>query len=441
MGFFDSLISKKQCSVCGAEMGMLERKELANGGNLCNNCAEKLSPWFPTETRKKSTPEQIKEQMQYREQNKQAVQRFQATRTIGSSTKVYLDEMNRKFMVTSSSNLMDANPDVVDASAITNVAVDINESKHELRTKDENGRSVSYTPPRYDFSYDFYVNIDVNHPYFNRMRVKVNSSSVWIRYDYLQARGMGGYTGNRAGAGFGFNGNMNTNGAMNAAGILGAVINGLQQAGMAANAGQAGMYPPEYQKNMAIAEDIRVSLLQMRNPGAPIPNAGMGMGNGMGTVGGVAGMGAAGMGMQQGMQQQMYPGQGMQQGYPQQGMQQQMYPGQGMQQGYPQQGMQQQMYPGQGMQQGYPQQGMQQQMYPGQGMQQGYPQQGMQQQMYPGQGMQQGYPQQGYPGQGMPQQGYPQQGMQQPGMGQWFCPNCGAPNDGAFCQSCGAPKP
>jgi hypothetical protein len=72
------------------------------------------------------------------------------------------------------------------------------------------------------------------------------------------------------------------------------------------------------------------------------------------------------------------------------------------------------------------QQGMQQQMYPGQGMQQGYPQQGMQQQMYPGQGM---------------QQGYPQQGMQQPGMGQWFCPNCGAPNDGAFCQSCGAPKP
>ena len=256
MGFFDSLISKKQCSVCGAEMGMLERKELANGGNLCNNCAEKLSPWFPTETRKKSTPEQIKEQMQYREQNKQAVQRFQATRTIGSSTKVYLDEMNRKFMVTSSSNLMDANPDVVDASAITNVSVDINESKHELRTKDENGRSVSYTPPRYDFSYDFYVNIDVNHPYFNRMRVKVNSSSVWIRYDYLQARGMGGYTGNRAGAGFGFNGNMNTNGAMNAAGILGAVINGLQQAGMAANAGQAGMYPPEYQKNMAIGKTI-----------------------------------------------------------------------------------------------------------------------------------------------------------------------------------------
>ena len=384
MGFFDGLLKKKECSVCGAEMGMLERKELANGGNLCNNCADKLSPWFPTEKRKQSTPQQIQEQMQYREQNKQMVQRFQATRTIGNSTRVYLDEMNRKFMVSSSNNLMDANPDVVDASAITNVTIDVNESKHELRTKDENNRSISYTPPRYDFSYDFYVIIDVNHPYFNRMRFQVNSSSVWIRYDYLQQRGMTGYMGNQMGNSYSVGGNMNMNMNMNsaagaAAGILGAVINGLQAAGMANN-NNGNIYPPEYQKNMAIAEDIRVSLLRLRDPNMAMPNPAMGapgMGNGMGTVGGVAGMAAAG-GMAAGMQP-------------------------GFQQGYPQQGMQQQGYPGQGMQQ---------QMYP----QQGYPQQGMQQQMYPQQGM-------------------------QPGMEKWFCPNCGAPNEGGFCQNCGTPKP
>ena len=384
MGFFDGLLKKKECSVCGAEMGMLERKELANGGNLCNNCADKLSPWFPTEKRKQSTPQQIQEQMQYREQNKQMVQRFQATRTIGNSTRVYLDEMNRKFMVSSSNNLMDANPDVVDASAITNVTIDVNESKHELRTKDENNRSISYTPPRYDFSYDFYVIIDVNHPYFNRMRFKVNSSSVWIRYDYLQQRGMTGYMGNQMGNSYSVGGNMNMNMNMNsaagaAAGILGAVINGLQAAGMANN-NNGIIYPPEYQKNMAIAEDIRVSLLRLRDPNMAMPNPAMGapgMSNGMGTVGGVAGMAAAG-GMAAGMQP-------------------------GFQQGYPQQGMQQQGYPGQGMQQ---------QMYP----QQGYPQQGMQQQMYPQQGM-------------------------QTGMEKWFCPNCGAPNEGGFCQNCGTPKP
>ena len=428
MGFFGSLFEKRQCSICGKEMGLTERKELS-GGNLCDDCAEKLSDWFSTEARKASTPQQIKEQLAYREQNRQAVAQFRATRTIGKNTKVYLDEMNRKFMVSAASNLQDDNPDVIDASAITNVAVDIDESKHELRTKDDEGRSVSYNPPRYDFSYDFYVNIDVSHPYCSHRRIKVNSSSVWVRYDYLQARGLSGFGNRTMGNSFNAGGNMGNMGA--AAGILGAVINGIQSSMNANNPG--AMYPPDYQENMAIAEDIRASLMNLRNPGSvPTPGMGMGMGAnaGMGTVGGVAAMAAAGgmaaAGMpQQGYPQQGYPGQMPQQGYPQQG-----YPGQMPQQGYPQQG-----YPGQMPQQGYPQQGypgqMPQQGYPGQMPQQGYPQQ----QGYPGQMPQQGYPQQGYPGQ-MPQQGYPQQAN----AGSWTCPNCGTANQGQFCIGCGAPK-
>ncbi|MBR6817366.1 MAG: DUF4428 domain-containing protein [Acidaminococcaceae bacterium] len=423
MGFFGSLFEKRQCSICGKEMGLTERKELS-GGNLCDDCAEKLSDWFSTEARKASTPQQIKEQLAYREQNRQAVAQFHATRTIGRNTKVYVDEMNRKFMVSSASNLQDDNPDVIDASAITNVAVDIDESKHELRTKDEEGRSVSYNPPRYDFSYDFYVNIDVSHPYCSHRRIKVNSSSVWVRYDYLQSRGITGFGNRSMGTSFNAGGNMGT-----AAGILGAVINGIQSSMNANNPG--AMYPPDYQENMAIAEDIRASLMNLRNPGSvPTPGMGMGANAGMGTVGGVAGMASAGgmaaAGMpQQGYPQQGYPGQMPQQGYPQQG-----YPGQMPQQGYPQQG-----YPGQMPQQGYPQQG-----YPGQMPQQGYPQQ----QGEPGQMPQQGYPQQGYPGQ-MPQQGYPQQGYpgqmpQQANAGSWTCPNCGTANQGQFCIGCGAPK-
>ena len=42
MGFFGSLFEKRQCSICGKEMGLTERKELS-GGNLCDDCAEKLS--------------------------------------------------------------------------------------------------------------------------------------------------------------------------------------------------------------------------------------------------------------------------------------------------------------------------------------------------------------------------------------------------------------
>ena len=41
MGLFD----KKYCDICGEKIGMLGNRKLEDG-NLCKNCARKLSPWF-----------------------------------------------------------------------------------------------------------------------------------------------------------------------------------------------------------------------------------------------------------------------------------------------------------------------------------------------------------------------------------------------------------
>lgn len=45
MGLFGNLFEKKICSVCGGEIGLLGNRKLEDG-NLCKNCAKKLSPWF-----------------------------------------------------------------------------------------------------------------------------------------------------------------------------------------------------------------------------------------------------------------------------------------------------------------------------------------------------------------------------------------------------------
>lgn len=45
MGLFGNLFEKKICSVCGEEIGLLGNRKLEDG-NLCKNCAKKLSPWF-----------------------------------------------------------------------------------------------------------------------------------------------------------------------------------------------------------------------------------------------------------------------------------------------------------------------------------------------------------------------------------------------------------
>ena len=171
MGLFD----KKFCDVCSAKIGLLGNRKLEDG-NLCKDCAAKLSPWFSE--RRKSTVAEIREQLAYREQNRMALAQFHTTRSIGRNMKVLLDEDAGSFLVTSARNLTEENPDVLSCSQVTGCDLDVKEHRRELRHADRDGRQVSYIPPRYEYSYDFYVIISVNHPYFDEIRFKLNSTSV-----------------------------------------------------------------------------------------------------------------------------------------------------------------------------------------------------------------------------------------------------------------------
>ena len=167
MGLFGKLFDKKECSICGGEIGLLGNRKLEDG-NLCKTCAAKLSPWFSN--RRQSTVEEIQEQLAYREANQAKVSAFHATRTLGERTKVLLDEDAGLFMVTSARDLEDANPDVLAFSDVTGCRLDIDESKTEIEYRDAEGERQSFNPPRYAYSYDFYIVINVNNPYFNEIR-------------------------------------------------------------------------------------------------------------------------------------------------------------------------------------------------------------------------------------------------------------------------------
>ncbi|MGI6249308.1 MAG: DUF4428 domain-containing protein [Acutalibacteraceae bacterium] len=181
MGLFD----KKFCDVCGAKIGLLGNRKLEDG-NLCKECASKLSPFFSD--RRRSTVADIKEQLDYRERNKADVAAFTPTRTLGVNRKVILDENAGKFIVTSSRNWKDDNPDVLDFSQVTGCNLEIEEDKNEKTYEDSEGNDVSYSPPRYTYSYDFVVTIHVNHPYFDEITVDVNDSSIDV--EPPESRGM-----------------------------------------------------------------------------------------------------------------------------------------------------------------------------------------------------------------------------------------------------------
>ena len=168
MGLFEA----KYCDICGEKIKFLGNKKLEDG-RMCKTCESKLSPFF-TE-RRHTTLEDIKAQLEYREDNKAAVEAFNATRTLGKRTKLMIDEAAGKFIVSSQKNYKEENPDVIGLDQITDVLLDIKENKSEKMREDSDGNYVSYNPPRYDYHYDFVVLIRVNAAYFDEIRIPLDS--------------------------------------------------------------------------------------------------------------------------------------------------------------------------------------------------------------------------------------------------------------------------
>jgi len=171
MGLFD----KKFCDVCGEKIGFLGNRKLEDG-NLCKDCAKKLSPFF--NERRESTVEEIKAQLAYREENKQQVAEFNPTKVIGSGMKIYFDEDKKQWLASRARNWREENPDVLEFSQVTGVELDIDEDRREIKRKDNEGKEVSYVPPRYRYYYDFYLTIMVNSPWFDQIRFQVNNFEI-----------------------------------------------------------------------------------------------------------------------------------------------------------------------------------------------------------------------------------------------------------------------
>ena len=169
MGFFN----KKVCDICGDEIGLLGNRKLADG-NLCKNCARKLSPWMTD--RRESTVEEIRQHLMYRAQNQRVLAGVRPNAVVGADTKVYIDQNAGKFFVTNQTNWRDANPDVIDLSQVIDVQTEVTEHCTEEYHLDREGNQVSFNPPRYRYSYEFETTILVDSPWFNRIRFELTGT-------------------------------------------------------------------------------------------------------------------------------------------------------------------------------------------------------------------------------------------------------------------------
>ncbi len=170
MGLFD----KKFCDICGEKIGLLGNRKLEDG-NLCKDCAKKLSPFFSE--RRSSTVEDIKRQLAYREENEKKLDGFSPSLSYGENKKVYIDPVGERFIVTSLSNWRSSNPDLIAFSQVRNVNTEINENKEEIYYKDSEGNKKSYEPRRYECDYEFRVTIMVESPWFDEISLELSDGN------------------------------------------------------------------------------------------------------------------------------------------------------------------------------------------------------------------------------------------------------------------------
>ena len=384
MGLFD----KKNCDICGEKIGLLGNRKL-DDGNLCKNCARKLSPWF--EERRHSTGEDIKRQLAYREQNKQLVQSFVVTRQFATNTyNVFIDDTKGNFTVAHNLDTTE-NPDIVPLSSIVMCKMEVQQDRRE-ETYTKDGKTVSYQPPVYRYEYDYTMRIKVRTEWFDDMDFRLCNSRLdekdrmeIMEIEQVANQIVAALTGNPV---------MNS-GMSGMSGMAGGAMGNMGAMGM--NNGMPGMNGGAQYGNMGMNNGM-----PNMNGGAQYGN--MGMNNGMQNMNGGAQYGN--MGMNNGMQNMNGTAQ---------------YGNMGMNNGMP------------GMNGGaqYGNMGMNNGMQNMNGTAQ-YGNMGM------NNGMQNmnGNVQNGNMGmnQNMNANAQPQTG------GTWIC-QCGAENTGAFCEFCGTPKP
>ena len=176
MGIFD-VFKKKDCEICGKEVGLFGYKKLEDG-EICKSCLELLSPWF--DDRRHSTVAQIKDQIKYREENRRQLNDFRPTISIGRYYEFKIevvDGIPTRFVI-ARDNFLDENADIISFSKVRSFDIDIRDDKDELEYRNDEGEMVKYNPPRYEYSYDFFCDLMVDSPYFDDIRVRINSETL-----------------------------------------------------------------------------------------------------------------------------------------------------------------------------------------------------------------------------------------------------------------------
>mgnify|MGYP002624184618 FL=1 len=168
-----AIFEAKYCSLCETKLGLFGTQKLANG-QLCKDCANKLSPLMSGIKRK--TLGEIQSHLHYREENQKKMESFAPDQVFGNDKKIYVDTKQELFCI-SRSDYRKANADLISFRQIQGIDVHIEEEKEEIFNQNEEGKAISFDPKKYSYEYKFLVEIDVDSPWFSSIKADLSDGN------------------------------------------------------------------------------------------------------------------------------------------------------------------------------------------------------------------------------------------------------------------------
>ena len=127
----------EKCSICNEQLTDFGNKTLKDGV-LCRNCVKLASAWLSDEDYAKRSVEDIKKHLKYREDNLKKLETFKASREIKGKYSLYIDDNDKKFVLSKRKDLIKENADVLDLDDVLEISV------YEKKYKDSDGVDVYF---------------------------------------------------------------------------------------------------------------------------------------------------------------------------------------------------------------------------------------------------------------------------------------------------------
>jgi len=172
MGLFE----RKTCNRCGKELGLIFGKIKIADGYLCKDCNSLLSPYLSNKS--KLTLSEIEEHIEYRQQNQIELASFTATTIVGIDEKVYIDDNQGKFVISSGKDFISKNADVFSRTDIASCDLVVDEDREEIYQKDKEGNNVPFDPPRFDTLLTYKIEMALKHKWIKSLTIKVNKEPI-----------------------------------------------------------------------------------------------------------------------------------------------------------------------------------------------------------------------------------------------------------------------